>query len=502
MNADEFTESTRALTDDQRKHLAERGKADLFFLCKGILGYSDINVRTHGPVIAFAQLEKRNRRMFLMPRSTFKSTIITIGTAIQDAIKNPDDARLLIVNEIHDNSVAFLSEIKGHFESNELFRALYADILPERTQGTGSDWSQTRASLKRALRYKDPTWDTNGVGGATTSRHYRRIIADDLIGEAALISPAKMEATIKWTGSLESLLVTPNDRIDFVGTRWMLNDLYGQVIKKYGSEIAVFRRGALEDGESIFPENIPKEFLTRLQETEPLRYYSQYGNDPQSGGLAEFPKQNLQHFTFGIDQRVHFTDIKGQPKYWPLDWLDITILVDPNGGLKTSTDNAAIDVAGVSPDGEVFTLFVKGYKPDPTQFVNDIWDIAVRWNPRMIGIEQAGQQNTLHYFERMMKEKRRTFRVQPLLHQKRNKIQRITTAVQPMLATRKLYTLASQTVLNGQIKNHPDNEHDDELDALSYLVDVEKTPIRRDILEKRNEADALLLANRNARTGY
>ena len=46
-------ESTSRLPEDIRSDLAERGKSDLFFFGKGVLGYKDMNESAHGALCVY-----------------------------------------------------------------------------------------------------------------------------------------------------------------------------------------------------------------------------------------------------------------------------------------------------------------------------------------------------------------------------------------------------------------------------------------------------------------
>jgi hypothetical protein len=65
-----------------------------------------------------------NQMLLLMPRGTFKSSVVTIGLSLQK-ILNDADVRILIDSETFAKAKAFLAEIKGHLEGNEAFREVY-----------------------------------------------------------------------------------------------------------------------------------------------------------------------------------------------------------------------------------------------------------------------------------------------------------------------------------------------------------------------------------------
>lgn len=62
-----------------------------------------------------------NQMLLLMPRGTFKSSVVTIGLTLQKILNDPD-VRILIDSETFAKAKAFLAEIKGHLEGTEAFR--------------------------------------------------------------------------------------------------------------------------------------------------------------------------------------------------------------------------------------------------------------------------------------------------------------------------------------------------------------------------------------------
>jgi hypothetical protein len=492
------------MSDDELEWLREAGKNDLYVLAKGILGYPDINKATHGAYCRFIQTppDGKLRSLGLMPRGHLKSTIATIADSIRVVLQDPDHARVLVANETSTLAKKFVSEIKGHWEKNELLRGLYPELVPRRWSGPGVSWSDEQASLVRGSAHKEPNWSAVGVGGASVGAHFTKIKCDDLIGFDASQSPAAMQYAISWNGNIESLLVDQHvDQIDWIGTRWAKNDLYSHLMREYGQDLAVFTRSAIEDGQIIFPEKHTWEEYRRLQENQPAIWASQYENAPRSQEKKDFNDAALRTFRLSDDGSSITGGFRNEIR-WRVDQLDICLLADPNSGDKNAPDTAAKVVVGVSPKDQVFALHASSGRPSASEFVDSIFELWKRWKPRVVGIEKAGQQNTLHYFEKKSKEEGINPRVVPLTHRNRNKIVRIRTALEPIITSGRLFLLPSQTTLRGQIVDFPDTLLIDEVDVLSYGPEVWKQPLDRVSVEEAKVNIDALLANRNPRTGY
>lgn len=505
LTQDELQEEVSSLSSTQLTNLKEAAKNDLFVMARGVLGYEAVNKNTHGAMCNFMVHGQKVRRLTLYPRGHFKSTIDTISDSVRLSCKDPDHTRILLVNETATNAEGFLSEIKSHWENNQLLRKLFPELVPRQTTGPGAKWSSTMATLNRSTAYKEGTYTAIGVGGAVTSRHYTNIKCDDLIGLEADRSPAEMRAAISWVDQIEPLLTSPDDDvIDFIGTRWSQVDLYAHLIQGYSDDLETFSRMATDtgepDGEPIFPERFSRERFERIKRINPKQWYAQYCNNPIAEGNRDFDPGQIRYYRWNTKGEIEFKD-GATIKTWSLESLYITIMVDPNSGAKDAPDTAAIVATGVSPDDEVFVLSSYSGRPDPGQLLELIYDTACRWSPAMIGIEKAGQQTTLWQFDQLMRRRSRSFRVEPLHHKNIEKEKRIRDTVQPLLGLGHLFLTEQMIVLRNSITNFPQITLWDELDALAYGPSIWRSGSGViDLAEARENINKIITAR--GRTGY
>lgn len=518
-------EEVRGMNATMREGLRRRAKTDRYFLARGVLGYKDVNPYTHGPMCRALEDRSHQRRMFLSHRGSLKTTIATITDNVGDALEDPEECRNLIVNEIELNAIGFLSEIKAHFENNELLKELFPELIPTRIVGPGSRWSAAQACIQRSTAYKEWTWTAAGVGKALAGNHYTKIKCDDLIGFEARESPAAMRYAISFAKALEPLLIDMDRNfIDFVGTRWSLQDLYRVMLDAYGDDMSYFAREDIEvvpdypedflkavgfpgrevvgTLQPIFPTKFSLKKLERLSIIDPVLYYAQYKNNPVADGMKDFESSKLKFFDFDPDGNVVYRDKDGLLQRWRRDQLDIVMTCDPNSGEATASDFPAIIVSGVSPKEQVFTLDAWSRRVPPDAFVERIYDMWVQWQPRVLGIEKAGQQSTLFYFKRLAHDRKVYINVLPLTPKNRNKPERIRKALQPIVNTGRMFVRKSQLVLRHQFHFHPDIEHDDEIDALAYGTEVWRSPLTQSELDEEDEAVSRVLKLRSSITGY
>ena len=348
-----------------------------------------------------------------MPRSHFKTTIATIGQTIWDIVRNPN-VRILLVAQSAPNAERFLLEIQNHILYNDMLRWLYPEIVPPEV--TKARWNAREIQVPRDVLFREPTVDSIGSRGAVESRHYDIIRADDIIGEKEFNSQSEMEKTIEWCSGLESLLVSPTfGQIDFVGTRWRMDDVYAFVERFYGGhneeipagpyatkkgELVIFRRQARENGEPIFPELFTNQFFERLMRENPHRYAAQYANNPQASGIALIQKEWLRYFSYTDSEETSITFTRpgdGSVHTVSVNDLDRILVYDPAvSETKTASKNAILVLGKYEQDIFVLDYRVGHYQPDTA--IDHLFELDEKWNLRLLSIEDIAFQKAIKYW--------------------------------------------------------------------------------------------------------
>src|SRR5258706_624485 len=212
------------LLNEQTRRL---GLLDLHFFCKNILGYTDLTDKSgfHGEFCDHLENKDNHFKLSLTPRGSLKSSIGTIGHSVQEIVKNPN-IRILLASEKFTISTAFLTEIKGHFEKNEKFRALYGNLV-------GKDkWTGTEIPVSnRTMWRKEPTISCAGIDVTKVGMHYDRIKVDDPHSDQNTQGQDQIDKVIRWFKLLFSLL-DPGGYLDVNGTIWHYGDLYNYIQNK------------------------------------------------------------------------------------------------------------------------------------------------------------------------------------------------------------------------------------------------------------------------------
>lgn len=193
----------------------------LFFTAKYLLGYKDVNHRTHDKMIKALESETE-RKLIIMPRGTFKSSLASVSYPIWRLIRNPN-LRILIDSELFSNSKNFLREIRTHMERPRLTN-LFGEFR-------SSTWNESEVIIRQRTQvFKEPSIACGGIGVQKTSQHYDIIIADDMNSSTNSNTPEGQQKVIDHYRYFTSLL-EPGGTIVVVATRYAANDLPGSIIK-------------------------------------------------------------------------------------------------------------------------------------------------------------------------------------------------------------------------------------------------------------------------------
>jgi hypothetical protein len=196
-------------------------KTYLYLLCRFGLGYLEINDTTHGGMINTLQ-RKTNRKLIVMPRGTFKTSIAVVGYCISRII-NDFNIRIMIDSELYSNSKNSLREIKTHLVQPHMVN-LFGQFENE------ACWNETEIIIKQRTRIvKEPTIVCSGLEVQKTGQHYDVIICDDLNSEKNVNNPENRKKVIDHYRYYTSIL-EPGGTIVVIGTRYSTEDLIGHIL--------------------------------------------------------------------------------------------------------------------------------------------------------------------------------------------------------------------------------------------------------------------------------
>jgi hypothetical protein len=533
--------------DERWKRLRKRAVNDLEWFCDVVLGYGPLIPMKPSVHRVFCRLLERRTghpalddapvRLFLMPRETGKTTIGTQGAQIQSLCRDPDRS-FLICNEKEANAAKFLMAIKGEFESNELLRALFPEVIPPDFGKVR--WSATEMDVARTTRRKEPSCWVTGTGGTVTGMHPDEVICDDIISLDAMQNAKTgarqvLNAVNDWTHTLWPLVNknAPRHGITFIGTHWLAQDCYDHVAEYFGhgeptttytircpmddgtvqtltasrtGDIAVFVRSAVEDGRSIFPEKWTLEQLAQMRIADPVLFAANYMNKPSDELTSDFKESWLKVYQWTDTDAVQFVDPVGKTRSHLLGDLDRIVLVDPGGfGTIVTGDRmrAAMILTGTTPDGLILGLRNYCEKDSYLTAIRIAVDWGRRYRPRKFVVEQTAQQQAfLELLRRELAAAGVLSTVEPITPRNQAKEQRILE-LEPFFQQGRVYigTGSEWMEFRQQYSQFPRAARRDLLDALAYGPVVwRKTPLAASSHEARQRRELDQLAQKRQAT--
>lgn len=227
-SVDEILKVIHELSEDEQEQvlnslLAEHYRDDLFDLCKYLLQYADLSWETHRGIVEALEAETK-RKLVVVPRGCFKSTIAVVGFTIQQIIKN-FNIRILIDSELYGNSSKFLREIKAHLMSPrlvDLYGKFESPVI----------WNEGEILInQRTVARKEATVTCGGVGTTKVGQHYDLIIGDDYNSPDNSDTPEKCQKVIDHYKYNLSIL-EPGGTYVLIGTRYAEQDITGFVLRE------------------------------------------------------------------------------------------------------------------------------------------------------------------------------------------------------------------------------------------------------------------------------
>lgn len=204
------------------KHLiAEAYQSSVYLTAKSLCGYADMTEYTHGAMCRALQSPKK-RKLLVMPRGTFKSSVGVVSFIVWLLICNPN-IRIMIDSEKYQNSKNFIREIKGKLEQPEIIQ-LFGEFKSE------SKWAEGEFTIKQRTKLlKEASVTASGIGAGKTGQHYDVIICDDLNTEENSENADQRKKILRHY-KMNTSILEPGGTLVVIGTRYAMDDVVGYIL--------------------------------------------------------------------------------------------------------------------------------------------------------------------------------------------------------------------------------------------------------------------------------
>jgi len=211
---------------DKLLSIQETCKTNLKFLCVEVLGMKDWQDGLHDELAAYLTTPPK-QKLILMPRGHLKSSIVTVGYAIQRLLCD-NNIRILITNAVWDQAREFLHQISDYLTVQSQLPNIFGIFKTKDTPWTRSELT---IAQKNDPTKRGPTIRTAGLESVLTGSHCDLIIHDDLVELNNIQTKEQIKKVIQFHDASLDVLDPGGEMID-IGTRWAEDDLYGLILKE------------------------------------------------------------------------------------------------------------------------------------------------------------------------------------------------------------------------------------------------------------------------------
>lgn len=432
-------------------------------------------------------------------RDHYKSTIITYAMTIQEILKNPE-ITICIYSYNVSTAQKMLNQIKNVLGGNSTLIACFPDILFENTNvntwkdefGTihTMEWSNDGFNVKRKGNPKEHTLECSGlVTGQKTGGHYDLLIYDDVVTPESVATTSQIKKT---TSQFEMSLNTGSTsrmRIRMIGTRYALSDTYETILKN--GTVKLRKYSCLdEEGNSVLYSKTVLDW--KLSRMHGVVVASQMYCDPKVNNISNFLEE-------WIPNRVPKAQIR-------LDMWNWYIICDPAMKVSDDADYTAYIAVGVRGRGTDKHYLVGGMIYDKMTLVQKqerlfkmVNDFTNSRGKPIVFYERVTMQSDIQHYQDKMNELGNLFTIieasgKPKINygmastgsNMKYKDLRISALV-PLFRAGKIHFVDEdihenykhemdnmvQTFIEEEYLKYPFSEHDDGLDCLSRIADLD-----------------------------
>lgn len=453
---------------------------DLFFFVYFVLGIPTANHPFIVDACKDVDAAPDNLVLFLWAREHFKTSIITTAKGIRKVLRNKEE-RIGIFSHSRAVATAIMRPIKELFETSELLKACFPDVLYQDPKRESPKWAEEAGiTVKRKSTARECTFEPHGLlEGMPTGRHFTGRIYDD-VETADLVYTPDVMTKLKEMFLLSQALGMEGGWHWVIGTPYHHEGLlmYLKNLKQGDAPLyTLSEKPVTTDGTPNGPLVFftPEYWKTLQVQLTRIQLFSQYLINPTPRGE--------QKLNYGFIQHI-------DPRFIPKRLYKFMV-IDPAGSDKTRQgDSWAIMVVGVEPyrdDLGASNIYILDLQAEPMSEAEALDRIVAMYlrNGRILklGVEKVGLSSTEVHVANALRARGRVVSLEKgtleiLRPAGRSKEDRIDQNLQWPLNNGKIFlsegiSSAYRQRLQFEMDKYP-FWHDDVLDALSYVYDLVK----------------------------
>ncbi len=432
---------------------------DFYTFVTKVLGFEDLYPSLHGPLCRLMQNGDVRRKLILLPRGCFKTTICSISYPLWCLVRD-QNARIALCSVKASKAENNLEELY-HRAGGEVFQLLFGDTI-----GHPDTWPKRTKSFARIRRRGSrtgPSIAAYSVESSEVGEHFDHLLFDDIVDQERVNTPQARESVWEWFGRQFSVR-DPGTEMVVIGTRWHWDDVYSRIQKhmpKYADDKEVGwhveKRAIIENGKIIFPTRFTRAELEEIRKVQGDYIFSCfYHNEPAGEGTNPF---NVR--------RLKWVDYTPQKDGWTY------ILVDPASTRESYSCYVGIVIGDALPSRRFVIREAILEKMHPDQLVDTIFRLVEREKPYRVVIEDESFQKSLQYWLRREMRARKVHFTVDMVKNPRNVSQPMRLlALQPYInngAIQFANGMPGARDMLEEIETYPKGPHKDLLCAL-YMI--------------------------------
>ena len=419
------------------------------------------------------------------PRESSKSTLLTFLKPLFDIAEKKRHFVIITMNT-YAKAAGALSTIKDEFKTNQMIKDNYGIGFEKDSEGDTIFIHPDGFKIRVLCKGHEQIGSVRGEKFGP----YRPdlIIGDDLEDDVMVRSRDRRE---NLKNEFDDALIPAGDKKNcqyiFIGTILHDDSLMAKLVsKEHYPEYRKLLYRALNDikGEevSLWEEKWSINDLKKIRSDKPSVFAKEYQNDPVSGALRKFNKQDFRYWTIENLEAVLFSSEGRIVSKYPLNICKAAISCDLAWEEKRESDFGVVFPGFLTPNADLLLetyICKKGMRP------HEIEEILFSMEERLraltggsvpIGFEKAKLEKVMQYLLKQAMRKRNRYLIfKPLLWDI-DKIQRIVTRLEPRYAQNTIYHRRNMGEYEHQLLRIPSGTHEDLPDAAQGLVQLLQYP--------------------------